>query len=85
MEKLKFITYPDGIEEEFYVVADTRINATNYLLVAEDDSDEAVSFILKDHAEDSETESNYEIVEDETELQAVAEVFKELLEDYDIE
>ncbi len=85
MEKVKFITYPDETEETFYIIADTRVNATNYLLVADEDSDEALSFILRDTAKDTDSESRYEIVEDETELSAVAAVFRELLDDYDIE
>ncbi len=85
MEKVKFITYPDETEETFYIIADTRVNATNYLLVADEDSDEALSFILRDTAKDTDSESRYEIVEDETELAAVAAVFRELLDDYDIE
>ena len=85
MEKVKFITYPDETEETFYIIADTRVNATNYLLVADADSDEALSFILRDTAKDTDSESRYEIVEDETELSAVAAVFRELLDDYDIE
>lgn len=84
MEKLTFTIMPEGEEKEFIVIADTRVNGSNYLLVAEDDSDEAVSFILKDTANDESTESDYVIVEDDDEFDALAGVFKELLEDYDI-
>ena len=84
MEKLTF-TEPTGEEQEFVVIADTRVNSTNYLLVAEDDSDEAVSFILKDISKDGDTESEYIIVEDDDEFTALVGVFKELLDDYDIE
>lgn len=85
MEKLSFTVMPEGEEKEFIVIADTRVNGTNYLLVAEDDSDEAVSYILKDTSDDSALEADYEMVEDDNEFDAVAGVFKELLEEYDIE
>lgn len=85
MEKLTFTTMPDGEEKEFIVIADTRVNGNNYLLVSEGDDEESVSFILKDIAGEESTESEYVIVEDDDEFDAVAGVFKELLEDYDIE
>lgn len=85
MEKLVFKSMPDGEETEFIVIADTRINATNYLLVAEDDSEEALSYILKDVSSETDLESEYVMLEDDDEFDAVAGVFKELIEDYDIE
>lgn len=84
MEKLIF-TEDTGEEQEFIVIADTRVNATNYLLVAEDDSEEALSFILKDVSKEGDTEAEYVIVEDDDEFSAIVGVFKELLDDYDIE
>jgi hypothetical protein len=41
--------------------------------------------ILKDTSFPGDEESVYEIVDDDTELMAVADVFEELLEDVDIE
>lgn len=85
MEKLKFTIMPEGEEKEFIVIEDTRVNGTNYLLVAEDDSDEALSYILKDISDESALEAEYVMVEDDNEFDAVVGVFKELLEDYDLE
>ena len=85
MEKLKFTIEPTGEEKEFIVIEDTRVNGTNYLLVAEDDSDEAVSYILKDISEESALEAEYVMVEEDNEFDAVVGVFKELLDDYDLE
>lgn len=85
MEKLTFTIMPEGEEKEFIIIADTRVNGTNYLLVAEDDSDEALSYILKDTSEDAAPQADYVMVEDDNEFDAVAGVFKELLEDYELE
>lgn len=87
MEKLIF-TIPDTQEEvEFYIVEETRINGINYLLVTETDEgeEEAEAYILKDTSKMEEKDSVYEMVEDDTELEAVSKVFAELLEDIDIE
>lgn len=85
MEKLKFTIMPEGEEKEFVIIEDTRVNGTNYLLVAEDDSEEALSYILKDTSDESALEAEYVMVEDDDEFDAVAGVFKELLEDYELE
>lgn len=85
MEKLIFTVEPTGEEKEFIVIEDTRVNGANYLLVAEDDSDEALSYILKDVSAESALEAEYVMVEDDDEFDAVAGVFKELLEEYDLE
>lgn len=85
MEKIAF-TFEDTKEEvEFFVLEQTRINGQNYILVTDSDEDEAECLILKDKSEDQDTESLYEIVEDEVELSSVLKVFEELLEDVDIE
>ena len=85
MEKIAF-TFEDTKEEvEFFVLEQTRINGQNYILVTDSDEDEAECLILKDKSEDQDTESLYEIVEDEVELSSVLKVFEELFEDVDIE
>ena len=85
MEKIKF-TFEDTNEEvEFFVLEQTRIAGKNYILVTESDEDEAECLIMRDTSAAENTESIYEIVEDETELISVLKVFEELLEDIDIE
>lgn len=84
MEKLIFTT-EDGEEVEFFILADTRINGVNYLLVADSEDDEAQALILKDTAADSEADSSYVIVEDENELNAVADIFADDLEDIELQ
>lgn len=84
MEKIAFTLDNDELVE-FYVLEETKINGTKYILVTESEEDEADAYILKDLAAEDEAESIYEIVEDENELEMVSALFAELLEDVDIE
>ena len=85
MEKIKF-TFEDTQEEvEFFVLEQTRISGKNYILVTDSEEDEAECLILRDTSAAEDTESVYEIVEDDVELSSVLKVFEELLEDVDIE
>lgn len=85
MEKIKF-TFEDTNETvEFYVLEQTTVNGAAYILVTDSEEDDAECLILKDTSAKEDVESIYEIVEDDTELQAVSRVFEELLEDVDIE
>lgn len=84
-EKLIF-TFEDGEEQvEFFVLEETKLNGVSYLLVADSQDDDAECLILKDNSTPEDTDSIYEIVEDDTELEAVLKIFEELLEDVDIE
>ena len=85
MEKIKF-TFEDTKEVvEFFVLEQTRVNGSNYILVTDSEEDEAECLILKDTSAAEDTESLYEIVEDDVELSAILKVFEELLEAVDIE
>ena len=86
-EKIKMQDSETGEELEFYVIEQTRINNTNYILVTEDDDDteEADAYILKDLSEDSDADAVYEIVEDDNELDYVSKIFAEILEDIDLD
>ena len=85
MEKIKFPDPDTGECLEFYVLEQTRINNRDYLLVTVDEDGDSDAFVLKDLSEDTEKEAVYEIVEEEAELEAIAKVFSEMLEDVDIE
>ncbi|MEE1314721.1 MAG: DUF1292 domain-containing protein [Faecalimonas sp.] len=85
MEKIMF-TFEDTKEEvAFFVLEQTRLNGCSYLLVADSEKEDANCLILKDTSAAEDTESLYEVVEDEVELSAVLPLFEELLEDVDIE
>lgn len=80
MEKISFV--PEGEEAvEFYVLEQTRLGGIDYLLVTDKEEGDADALILKDTAKDGETESIYEIVSDDKELNAVAAIFEDMLED----
>lgn len=85
MEKIKFTFEETNEEVEFFVLEQTRVSGRNYILVTDSEEDEAECLILKDMSTAEDTESLYEIVEDEAELMGVLKVFEELLEDVDIE
>ena len=79
-EKIVF-TMDDGEEFLVNVIEETRIAGVNYLLVSENESEDAECVILRDTSLDSDTEASYEIVEDGEDLAAIADVFRALLED----
>lgn len=81
--KLEKITFcPDGDEPvDFFVLEQTRISGTNYILVTDFEEGDGEALILKDMSKDEDSESVYTIVSDDVELQAVAGVFEDLLED----
>ena len=85
MDKIVFT--PEGNEEpvELYVLDQTVLRGTTYILVTESEEGDGNALILKDTAPEGADESVYEIVENEKELQAVSKVFEELLEDVSIE
>lgn len=85
MDRIKF--YPLGETEpaELFVLEETRIGGVPYLLVTESEEGDSEAYIMKDLSDDGETEARYVIVEDESELEAIAKIFEELLEDVDIE
>lgn len=80
-------TSEDGEEVTFRVIEETRLGGMNYLLVTtieENESEEAEAFILKDISEDTEEDAVYDFVEDEKEIELVAEIFRELLDDIEL-
>ena len=80
---IKFTT-DEGAVINLYIIADTKLNGKNYLLVSDSENDEeANAYILKEMASDNK-EVAYDLVVDEKELNAVGEVFNELLDDVDI-
>ncbi len=80
-------TTEDGEEIDMYVLEETTLQGVQYILVTEDlsdDSEEAVVTIMKEEKQQDEDEfAVYNIVENEDELQAVAKIFAELMEDVD--
>ncbi len=73
----------DGTQEEFYVIEETRFADENYLLISDSpaDAEEADAYILREIPQENEEEALYEFVEDETLLDALGDIFAELLGD----
>lgn len=83
-DEITFIS-EDGEEVVFQIIEQTRLGGTDYLLVSTGtEEEEAEALILKDTSEDTDEEAIYDIVEEEQELQAVAAIFKELLDDIEL-
>ncbi len=93
-EKIVFETEEGDID--FFVLEQTMIAGTNYILVTDDMESENGSFLVlkegkagdvkeTDVPADMEDIVTYGIIEDENELKAVVKVFNELLEDIDLE
>lgn len=85
-EKIVFTMTDTEEEVEFYVVEQTQINNINYILVTDSQDEEAEALILKEtFSETGSEDAVYEIVDDDTELSAISQVFAEILEDVDFE
>ncbi len=87
MAKQEKITFtPEGEEPvEFYVLEQTRIGGIDYILVTDEEEGDGEALILKDMSRDGEPEGLYTIVSDDQELEAVAGVFENMLEDVELE
>lgn len=77
-------TTDDGEEVVFEVIEQTRLGGIDYLLVSTSDDEEAEALIMKDISKDTDSDAIYDIVEDDKELELVAGIFKELLDDIEL-
>ena len=62
----------------------TKLGGNQYILVTDVPEGDGEALVLKEVAGPESKESVYEIVEDDTELSAVAAVFESLLEDVEL-
>ena len=85
MDKISFTIVGEDKPADFYVLEQTRIGGFSYLLVTDREDGDSDAWILKDTSPDGDENALYEIVEDETQLRAVAAVFEQMLGDVDIE
>lgn len=85
MEKITF--KPDGEESivDFYVLEQTTVGGVNYILVTDaEEEEDGEAYILKADSGADNTEQVYRMVDDDNELEAVAGVFKNMLDDIDL-
>ena len=67
-----------GEEEVFYVQAATVLGGVHYILVTETENLAGDAYIMK-QSEETEKEITFDMVDDEDELDALADVFEELI------
>ena len=84
-EKISFYDEEQDGFAEFFILERTKVNGAEYLLASQElnqDSDVYIFKVVAEHeADDDEVSMELELVEDETELEAVGKVFAELLSD----
>ena len=80
MEKVKFAFADGNVRTNFFILEETKINGSAYILVAESEDDDAECLILKD-VRDEEIRSGdfYESLKMRKSYRAVSKVFEELL------
>ncbi len=87
LDKLTF-TSEDGEKQEYYIIAGAESEGVEYLLVSEENEEDAEAIILKYITEknsDGEEEAVYEMVTDEDEIAKVIPAFESVLGDISIE
>ena len=80
MDKIRFAV-SDTETVDFFVLVQTRLGGTDYILVTDMEDGDGEALILKDLSKPEDKESVYEIVSDDTELDAVAAVFEKMMDD----
>lgn len=87
MDNKVIFTTDNNETVEFHVLEQTKLNGNTYLLVTDADvnDEEGNAYILKDVSADTDESAVYDVVEDERELEAIAKIFEELLDDVQIE
>lgn len=83
MEKIVFT--PEGEESvQFCVLEQTRLGGIDYILVTDSEEGDGEALILRDMSAVDDKEAVYEIVTEDEELNAVAAVFENMLEDIEL-
>lgn len=78
-------TADDGSSTAFFVIEQIRIAGIDYLLVADkEEGEDSEAYILKEVREED-GQSIYEMIEEESELEAISKVFEETIGDVEIE
>lgn len=85
MEKVQFIPEGEDRPVDFFVLEETRLAGNQYLLVTDSPDGDGEALILRARPEETDTDSMFEIVEDEKELSAVLLLMRDSLEELGIE
>ncbi|MBQ3035643.1 MAG: DUF1292 domain-containing protein [Lachnospiraceae bacterium] len=84
MEKILFQAM-DEEPVEFYVLEQTTVAGVNYILVTDTEDGDGEALILKDISGAEDEEAVYDIVSEDKELNAIAEIFENLLDDVEFD
>ena len=84
MEKIIFQAM-DEEPVEFYVLEQTTVAGINYILVTDTEDGDGEALILKDISKQDDEEAVYDIVSEDKELNAIAEIFENLLDDIEFD
>ena len=84
MEKILFQAV-DEEPVEFYVLEQTTVAGVNYILVTDTEDGDGEALILKDISCAEDEEAVYDIVSEDKELNAIAEIFENLLDDVEFD
>ncbi len=84
MEKIIFQAM-DEEPVEFYVLEQTTVAGVNYILVTDTEDGDGEALILKDISKQDDEEAVYDIVSEDKELNAIAEIFENLLDDIEFD
>lgn len=85
MKKVQFLPEGETHPVDFFVLEETRLAGKQYLLVTDSEDGDGEALILRSDPEDTDSDSTYEIVEDEKELSAVLLLMRDSLEELGIE
>lgn len=81
----KIVFRPEGEDPvDFYVLEQTRLGGRDYILVTDAPEGDAEALILRDMSDSDDEEAVYEIVTEDEELNAVAAVFENMLDDVEL-
>lgn len=84
-EKILFTPEGEDAPVEFFVLETTTVGGVNYILVTEEEEGDGEAYILKDLSKPEDEEAVYSMVEDETEFEAIGDVFSNILDDVELE
>ena len=84
LEKITFVPEGEDAPVDFYVLEQTKLGGVTYILVTDTQEGDGEALILKDLSTEADAEALYEIVSEDDELQAVAAVFENLLDDIEL-
>ena len=84
LEKITFVPEGEDAPVDFYVLEQTKLGGVTYILVTDTQEGDGEALIIKDLSTEDDAEALYEIVSEDDELQAVAAVFENLLDDIEL-